>query len=337
MSKQINKKSKIVPAVLLLFAFVFVISTFSDGCRQSEKQVVHQLAPVEKDSLWKAPELSEIHSNTDSGKLIKYGYELIANTAFYFGPKGIIAHSTNGMNCQNCHLKAGTSSYANNFSKVYSTYPIYRARNNSIQTIYDRINDCFERSMNGKTLDSSSHEMKAIYAYMKWLGANIPHGTKPKGNGIIKLPYLDRAANPATGKIIFTANCQTCHGKNGEGLLNTNGNGYTFPPLWGKHSYNDGAGIHQLTKFAAFIKENMPFGVDWKHPLLKDEEAWDIAAFVNSQPRPHNDNRNDWKDFTKKPIDYPFGPYADTFSEKQHKYGPFKPIEQQHKNENKSN
>ncbi|MEO6707408.1 MAG: hypothetical protein ABIN04_16325 [Ginsengibacter sp.] len=119
--------------------------------------------------------------------------------------------------------------------------------------------------------------------------------------------------------------------------MNTNGNGYTFPPLWGKHSYNDGAGIHQLTKFAAFIKENMPFGVDWKHPLLKDEEAWDIAAFVNSQSRPHNDNRNDWKDFTKKPIDYPFGPYADTFSEKQHKYGPFKPIEQQHKNENKSN
>jgi thiosulfate dehydrogenase len=28
-----------------------------------------------------------------------------------------------------------------------------------------------------------------------------------------------------------------------------------------------------------------------------------------------------------KPFDYPFGPYADTFSVAQHKYGPFEPIQ----------
>jgi thiosulfate dehydrogenase len=34
----------------------------------------------------------------------------------------------------------------------------------------------------------------------------------------------------------------------------------------------------------------------------------------------------DWPNISKKPIDHPFGPYADVFSEKQHKYGPYKPI-----------
>ena len=34
----------------------------------------------------------------------------------------------------------------------------------------------------------------------------------------------------------------------------------------------------------------------------------------------------DWPDISKKPVDPPFGPYVDVFSEQQHKYGPFKPI-----------
>ena len=70
----------------------------------------------------------------------------------------------------------------------------------------------------------------------------------------------------------------------------------------------------------------MPFGIDHKHPTLTDEEAWDIAAYVNSQSRPHIEVPKDWPDVTKKPIDHAFGPYADAFDEKQHKYGPFKPI-----------
>lgn len=59
---------------------------------------------------------------------------------------------------------------------------------------------------------------------------------------------------------------------------------------------------------------------------LTKEEAWDIAAFVNSMPRPHKDTRKDWPKIQEKPFDHPFGPYADGFSEKQHKYGPFQPI-----------
>jgi len=70
----------------------------------------------------------------------------------------------------------------------------------------------------------------------------------------------------------------------------------------------------------------MPQGATFQNPQLTDEEAWDVAAFVLSQNRPHMNVPHDWPDKTKKPVDYPFGPYADNFSEQQHKFGPFTPI-----------
>ena len=74
---------------------------------------------------WKAPDTSLIPI-TDSGKLIRYGRELIVNTSFYFGPRGIVKPVSNGLNCQNCHLNAGTKTWGNNFSAVASMYPKFR-------------------------------------------------------------------------------------------------------------------------------------------------------------------------------------------------------------------
>jgi thiosulfate dehydrogenase len=70
----------------------------------------------------------------------------------------------------------------------------------------------------------------------------------------------------------------------------------------------------------------MPLGASHSNTILSDEEAWDVAAFVNSMPRPHKDLSKDWPDISGKPVDHPFGPYHDGFSEEQHKYGPFEPI-----------
>lgn len=128
------------------------------------------------------------------------------------------------------------------------------------------------------------------------------------------------------GKVVYAAQCQSCHQANGEGQLQPTGDEYLYPPLWGKHSYNDGAGLYRLSNFAKYIKYNMPLGATHTNTILTDEQAWDLAAFVNSSPRPHKDVPYDWPDISKKPFDHPFGPYADDFSEKQHKYGPFKPI-----------
>lgn len=261
--------------------------------------------------------------------LEKYGYELIANTAAYLGPKGTVATISNGMNCQNCHVEGGTIPWGNNYSAVVSTYPKVRARSGQIETVAKRVNDCFERSLNGKALDTNSREMKAIIAYMHWVGDEIPKGESPAGSGIIDLPYLDRAADPVKGKSVYMASCQTCHGANGEGQPKPDGSGYVYPPMWGPNSYNDGAGLYRLSRFAGFVKANMPFlQATYDHPKLTDAEAWDVAAFVNSQPRPKKDISQDWPDISKKPIDHPFGPFSDGFGEAQHKFGPFKPIKE---------
>jgi thiosulfate dehydrogenase len=171
-----------------------------------------------------------------------------------------------------------------------------------------------------------SLEMQSIKMYLLFLGSNVEKGTVVKGSGLKDVPFMDRAADPARGKDVYLAKCASCHMPNGEGIKTGDGVAYTYPPLWGKHSYNDAAGLYRLSNFAKYVKYNMPLGATYESPQLSDEEAWDLAAFVNSQPRPHKETPGDWPDISKKPVDHPFGPYSDGFDEKQHKYGPFKPI-----------
>lgn len=279
------------------------------------------------DSLWYGPDTASI-AGLEAAKaaLVRYGRDLVANTAFYLGPKGSVDHRTNGMNCQNCHLDAGTKPWGNNYGAVWSTYPKFRERSGGMESVMKRVNDCVERSLNGRALDSTSREMRAILAYMEWVGTEVPSKVKPKGTGIIDLPYLDRPADPARGAKVFTAKCMTCHDADGQGKKNADGITYQYPPLWGEHSYNIGAGLYRLSRFAGYVKNNMPQGVTHENPQLTDAEAWDVAAYVNSQQHPDRDLSADWPRLAAKPVDHPFGPYVDTFSEEQHKFGPFAPI-----------
>lgn len=318
------KKSFLYRSTLpLLFSAALLILS---SCQSSVDQT--EFIQTVNDSTWIAPSLFlEQEPMGAERELLIYGEDLIANTSTYLGPKGSVAALTNGMNCQNCHLSAGTLPWGNNYGAVFSTYPKFRDRSGKIETIFKRVNDCMERSLNGKPLDSNSHEFKAIYAYIKWLGQKVPKNKKPFGSGIEKLPYLDRAADPLKGKLVYVEKCQVCHGTNGQGQLLENETGYVYPPLWGDHSYNDGAGLYRLSNFAGYVRNNMPFNqASHQNPGLSNEESWDVAAFVNSQPRPSMDKSNDWPNISKKPFDHPFGPYSDGFSEAQHKYGPFKPI-----------
>ena len=275
---------------------------------------------------WVIPDTSEL-SNSDEAQQIKYGRSLIANTSYYFGPKGVIAYKSNGLNCQNCHLDAGTKLFGNNFSTVATGYPRFKERSGTVETIVKKVEDCFERSLNGKVIDSNSREMKAFVAYLDWVGKNVKKGVKPEGSGIEELPFLNRAADTAKGRAIYVSTCQRCHGKKGDGVLNPVGTAYTYPPLWGEHSYNIGASIYRISKFAGYVKNNMPFGADYKNTQLTNEQAWDVAAFVNSRYHPFKNISTDWPKITAKPFDYPFGPFAENlFTADQHKYGPYGPI-----------
>jgi len=318
-------------AVATLFigaAIAFIYITGSS--KKSSGATAGQNTTTKDEGLWLPPDSTEIPVDK-SGELIRYGRDLIANTSFYLGPKGTVAARSNGMNCQNCHLEAGTKAWGNNYSGVYSTYPKFRERSGTVENIYKRVNDCIERSLNGQPIDTMSREMQAIHAYIKWLGKNVEKDVRPKGVGIKDIPLLDRAADPAKGKIVYVEKCQRCHGENGEGTLNVDHTSFLYPPLWGDKSYNTGAGLFRISRFAGYVKDNMPFGASHKATQLSDEEAWDVAAFVNSQPRTIKKFIKDYPDIAGKPFDYPFGPYADSFTETQHKYGPFAPIQAEHK------
>ena len=153
-------------------------------------------------SLWSPPDFDAVPPG-DSGDLIRYGKELITNTSFYLGPRGIVSTTTNGMNCQNCHMDAGTRNFALPLSAVASSFPKWLERSERMQGIEDRVNDCLQRSLNGNPLDSTNYEMRAFVAYLKWLGHEVPKGVKPKGSGIQPIAFLDRAADPEKGRIVY--------------------------------------------------------------------------------------------------------------------------------------
>jgi thiosulfate dehydrogenase len=309
--------------MLLITAIAVIICVAA--CKKHDKAVAAAKVLSPSKLKWIIPDTSEI-TDPEEARLIRYGRNLIANTSYYFGPKGVIAHKSNGLNCQNCHLNAGTKLDGNNFSLTAVGYPRFKERIGAVETIEKRVESCFERSLNGSHINSNSYEMKAFVTYLKWIGKNVKKGTKPAGSGIEELAFLDRPADTAIGRAVYVSKCQVCHGKNGEGLLNASGTAYTYPPLWGEHSYNIGASIYRLSKFAGFVKHNMPYNAD-KSAQLTTDQAWDVAAFVNSQPHPYKNIDADWPKMDTKPYDYPFGPYADNlFSKDQRKYGPFGPI-----------
>jgi len=313
----------------VVIVILTVKSIFSSGEKKDDLFLSENFSSTNE---WQAPDISSLPDDVQ-GKLIRYGRELIVNTSLFFGPKGKIAAITNGMDCQNCHIDAGARNFGGAFSGVASTYPKYRERSGRVESIEFRINDCLQRSLNGKTIDSTGKEMQAMVAYLKWIGKDVPKKETPKGAGLETLPFLDRAADPEKGKPIFLAKCASCHGENGQGQFNHDSSFYLYPPLWGANSFNVSAGLYRISRVASFVKNNMPFGqASHNSPQLSNEESWDVAAFIVSQQRPEKFFGEDWPKTQTKPVDHPYGPYADNFPEKQHKYGPFPPIVAARKN-----
>ena len=303
----------------ILSLILFFVWSCKPGDKTENTTTPLQTSP----KMWTAPDTSTIPF-TSEGKLIRYGRELIVHTAKYLGPNGNVKSISNGMNCQNCHLNAGTKPFGNNYGSVASLYPKFRARSGSQESIEKRVNDCIERSLNGTALDDQSEEMRAIVLYIKWLGSNVQKGQMAAGSGLKDIGFLDRSSDSLKGHQLYIAKCELCHGKTGQGLRGTQE--YLYPPLWGKNSFNQGAGLFRLSMMAKYIHANMPLGARYDSTLLTIEEAWDIASYVNSRQRPYKNFTNDWPRIETKPFDHPFGPYADSFSEAQHKFGPFQEI-----------
>lgn len=200
------------------------------------------------------------------------------------------ANVGNGLNCSSCHLSAGTVPLASPWVGVWGVFPEYRSRSGKVISLQDRVNDCFERSMNGKPLGYNSAEMNNILSYMQWLSSGVPTGASVQGRGFGRIDQTLRA-DAAHGQQVYADKCASCHGAGGEGTKNASG-GYAFPPLWGAASFNDGAGMARTYTAAAFVKYNMPYG---QGGTLSDQQAIDVAEFFTHQPRPvYAAKEHDW-------------------------------------------
>ncbi|GAA0885501.1 hypothetical protein GCM10009120_41000 [Sphingobacterium siyangense subsp. cladoniae] len=256
------------------------------------------------------------------GKMASYGEKLIKNTYDYFYDGEV--KIGNKLACSSCHLNGGTKAFAAPYVGLTNVFPTYIGRENKVESLEERINGCFERSMNGRAIPENSKEMRAIITYIKNISINTVNKGRLAGQGFIKMDIPNRAADLKHGQLVFENKCTSCHGKDGQGLAQTAGKGYQYPPLWGKDSYNDGAGMARLLTAARFIKANMPLGATYDAPQLKDDEAYDVAAYINSFDRPQKTNKQlDYPNLSKKPKDSPYPPYADNVSIEQHKLGPF--------------
>jgi thiosulfate dehydrogenase len=278
---------------------------------------------------WALPNIRAL-GDDPFGQLVKYGHRLFTDTANEIGPAvsdPAKRLAGNNLNCQSCHLQGGTQPYAVPMTGVWGQFPQYRAREGEVGTLEDRINGCMQRSMNGRVLSFESREMKAIASYIRWLSSGIPDGAKLSGAGTLTIKEPDRAADSRHGSQVYAQVCAACHGADGEGRRAPNGFGYQFPPLWGPDSYNNGAGMTRVLTAAAFVLHNMPLGTRFDAPVLTDEDAYDVAGFVNSQSRPEMENLDkDFPNRLQKQVDTPYGPYVDGFSGEQHRFGPFAPI-----------
>jgi thiosulfate dehydrogenase len=278
---------------------------------------------------WTPPDIATV-ADDPFGALVKYGFALFTDTANEIGPtvsERARRLAGNNLACQNCHLQGGTQAYAMPLIGIWGQFPQYRAREGAVDMLEDRINGCMERSMNGRALALDSREMRALSSYMRWLSTGVPDGAELIGAGTLRIKEPARAADLPHGAEIFSNVCAACHGADGLGKRAEIGAGYQFPPLWGPDSFNNGAGMSRLLTAAAYAMHDMPIGTAFNAPVLTDEEAYDVAAYIISQERPEMANLD--KDFPtrlQKPIDTSYGPYADSFTAEEHRYGPFGPI-----------
>ena len=247
---------------------------------------------------WDVPKNPLTDSTLDDSRLskdIRWGFRLFTNT-----PVEAKQFTPSRMSCSNCHLNAGQRERSLPLVAVAAMFPEYNRRSGRLYTLNDRIVDCFFRSENAtgrveagdgqvdKETDAlptpTSKEVLAIAAYITWLARGAEVGRNPvwRGQNTIAAGALMPVDmfDPTSGEAIFNERCVTCHGMDGQGVMV----GDKKPgPLWGPDSWNDGAGAARVYTLAGIIRYTMPYLDPGR---LTDQEAQQVAAFVNSKPRP---------------------------------------------------
>jgi thiosulfate dehydrogenase len=220
-----------------------------------------------------------IHPDPRMAEMISLGYQIFQDPQTYAAE-----FVGNDLTCGNCHLNGGQRDRALPLIGSGATFPQYRRRDDRLVSLEDRIGGCFKRSMNGTAPPHDHPVTIALDAYINWLSQGFAVGERPEWLGQneiapeARIPIED--LDIVRGESLFRTYCAPCHGVDGQGIdliLAKPG------PLWGPRSWNDGAGAARVWKLAGYIRYAMPL-VD--PGSLTDEQAQQIAAYINSHDRP---------------------------------------------------
>lgn len=221
------------------------------------------------------------------GEMVKLGEAIIMNTNTHPLTKDLVG---NKLTCASCHIDGGKGNTIGTFIGTATAFPAYSAREKTVQTLQDRINNCFMRSMNGKRPIVDTKASIAMATYVTWLSEGLPMKMNPAkpvtpyftatwpDKALVPLIKAATHDNYVRGQKIYAERCAACHGEDGQGSE-------AFPPVWGKDSYNTGAGMSKLEKMASWVEQNMPMG----DTNLSKQEAVDVTLYVDAQPRPDFD------------------------------------------------
>ncbi len=234
---------------------------------------------------WRPPADSEIPADS-LGASIRRGLALVTHTV-----DSLPAYAPGAINCTSCHLDGGRSAIAAPLTGSHARFPKYLARSGAVVGLADRVNYCFTRSLAGSKLPTDSREMQDILAYIAWLSRGVPVGEGHKlvgADGVLEMPEPG-VGDGDRGAQVYSSKCAVCHLPNGEGNPALRPR---VPALWGPKSFSVGASMARPSKAASFIWHNMPLGMG---KTLTPAEAYDVAAFVTSRPRPDSPGKeNDW-------------------------------------------
>jgi len=239
-----------------------------------------------------APSLAFADSGVPDGPLglsIRRGLALVEHT-----PDSLPTYVGGNLRCTSCHLDRGLRPDAAPLTGVYARFPKLMDRSGAVVPIEDRVNYCFTRSLAGRSLPPRSKEMVDIVAYLAFISRGVKVGGHVHGEGMPKMPAL--AGDTSSGHQLFASTCARCHGVDGAGVA-------VVPALWGANSFSVGASMARVERAASFVRHNMPFD---RPGSLTDQQAFDVAAYVDSHARPDSPGKElDWPN-GGAPADVPY-------------------------------
>lgn len=268
-------KPTLLATATLLATLGFSLNT---AAQEPERDYQKQLPPAPEGESTFQPPLDRDIPDNQYGDMVRKGRDLFMDTQQLRG-----TNVFNEQNCSNCHLDAGRLANSAPMWASFGMYPAYRGKNDKVNTMAERIQGCFTYSMNGVPPETGSEPLVAIQTYFHWLATGAPINEAMPGRGYPALEEPEGGYDPVRGAKVYAEQCAVCHADDGAGQKV--GERQVFPPLWGDGSYNWGAGMHRVNTAAAFIKANMPLSKPYS---LSDQDAWDVAAYINSKERPQD-------------------------------------------------